>query len=95
MSKREEILEDKVHIAGGRFTENLSAPNGVASALEIEVLRDELLNMTIGYLASELVDVKKNYPKNDTMDVEMSTDLVVMRRKDFDELMLLDTEVNE
>lgn len=94
MSRKEELLNEKVFIAGGSFTQNVDAPNGVPHPLELEGLREEFFRMTSGYLYTELVDVEKTYPtKDETMDVKFKADFVVMRRKDFDELMLLDTDV--
>jgi len=93
MGRKEEILQDNVYVVGGKLKENLDAPNGVVYSMDIEAIRDEFFNFTSGYLASELVDVKKNYPEKDTMDIEFKTDFVVMRREHFDELIALDMEV--
>ena len=95
MSRKEEILSDKVYIVGGKLQEELQAPNGIVFPEEVEGLQKEFFNFSIEHLTSTLVDVKKEYPIKDTMKITVSADFVVMRREDFDELMTLDIEVEE
>jgi len=89
MSRKEEILEDKVYTVGGKLVENLDAPNGIVLPEEIEAYKKEFFRFIIGHLADEVVDVKKSYPKKDTMDITYSSEFIVMRKKDFNELINL------
>jgi len=87
MSKRkEEIIADHIHIVGGKVQENLKAPNGLVYPEDVETLQVNLLMNVVEHLASTLVDVKKTYPVKDTVDLKLTTDFVVMRRENFDEL---------
>lgn len=86
MTRKEELLADHVYIVGGKVQENVDAPNGLASPDDIEGLQSELLRFTTEHLTSTLVDVKKDYPVKDTVDLTLTTDFVVMRREHFDEL---------
>ena len=89
MSRKEEILNDNVYIVGGKLNKNVDAPNGIVNHTEVEALQEEFLNFSLQHLASTLINVKKEYPKKDTVDITVSTDLIIMRREDFDELMIL------
>lgn len=95
MSRKEEILQDNVYVVGGRVTQTVDAPNGIASSMEIEILRDEFFTTIVEHLATEVVEVHKTYPISNTMEVGFETDFIVMKRKDFEELLTLDIEVNE
>ena len=86
MSRKEELLQDHVYIVGGKVQENVDAPNGIVFKDEIESMQQELLTFTMEHLISTLIDVEKTYPKEDTMNIKLTTDFVVMRREDFDEL---------
>jgi hypothetical protein len=92
MSRREEILQDDVYLVGGKLKNNVDAPNGIVYPEEVDALRDEFFTFSIGHLSDEMVTVKKEYPKKDTVDVIFESDFIVMRRKDFDELIHLDNE---
>jgi hypothetical protein len=95
MNRKDEILQDNVYVVGGRVTQIVDAPNGIAFPMEIEILRDEFFTTIVEHLASEVVEVHKTYPVANTMEVGFNTDFIVMRRKDFEELLTLDIEVNE
>jgi hypothetical protein len=95
MNRKEVILQDNVYVVGGRVSQNIDAPNGVALPIEIEALKEEFFTTMVNHLASELVETEKKYPVANTMDVVFSADFIVMKRKDFEELLTLDIEVNE
>jgi len=88
MSRKEDLLADHVYIVGGKVQENLDAPNGIVFPADVEALQKDLLEVVVEHLASTLVDVKKEYPVKDTVDLSLTTDFVVMRREDFNELFL-------
>lgn len=86
MTRREELLLDHVYIVGGKFDQNVPAPNGIVDENIVEGIQTELLTNMMEHLGSTLIDVKKSYPSKDTVDLMISSDFVVMRRKEFDEL---------
>ena len=86
MSRREELLADHVYLVGGKVEENIDAPNGIVFPDDVEGVQRELFGFATEHLVSTLVDVKQAYPKKDTVDLTVSTDFVVMRREEFDEL---------
>jgi hypothetical protein len=89
MSRQKEILLEHAFIIGGKSQKVFDAVNGIIDNDFIDAFKKELLAEKIEYLASTLVDANKKYPNNDTMAIDFSTDFIVMRRKEFDELYSL------
>jgi len=92
MSRKEEILNDDVYFVGGKLTENIDAPNGVASVDDIESYRREFFNFITVHLVDELVKVEKTYPEDNKMDIKYSTEFVVLKKDKFQELINLKDE---
>ena len=95
MSRKGEILADHVYLVGGRKEEEVDAPNGMVYTDEVESLQQEFQNFLMEHLVSTLVDVKKDYPVKDTVNLKFSSDFVVMRREHFDELFREEFKMEE
>lgn len=92
MSRREEILTDDVHLVRGYIDRKLATLNGLITPKQEEEVKADFFNFSTNHLLDELVTITKEYPKDGMMDVQVSADFIVMKRKDFDELINLKNE---
>lgn len=67
----------------------INTNNGILNEEYLKYHKKALLKKSIGYLAEELVKHRQGFPKDDISDVELKTDFVVLKRKEYDKLMNL------
>lgn len=87
MTRREEILTDNVHIVRGYIKRLLESTNGLIDPKVEEDAKKEFFNFSTVHLVDELVQTTKDYPLGHAIPVKFSTDIIVMDRKYFAELL--------
>lgn len=87
MSRREEILTDDVHVVRGYIKRLLPTVNGLIAPKDLDMAKKEFLAFSTTHLADELLTVVQDYPTNEEVAVTLSSDMIVMDRKAFAELI--------
>lgn len=94
MTRKETILEDNVHIVRGYVKRLLPATNGLALPKYLEAAKKEYLNFSTTHLVDDLITVEQEYPVGGLLPVTLHSDMIVMNRAHFAELLdILETEV--
>lgn len=60
--------------------------SGVLNEDNLKYEKRKLLKDSITYLSEELVDSIQDYPENDLSKVELTTDFLVIKRRDFNHI---------
>jgi hypothetical protein len=89
MTKEEilNILEEDVFTVYKEEKEYIDTNNGVLNERYLKNRKKLLLKQAVEYLTDEVVTAKQQYPVNNVSEVDMSIDLVVMKRKDLDYIL--------
>lgn len=77
------ILEDNVMPLVATKIVTINTNNGVLNNKLLEKEKRKLLTENITYITDEVVRKKQGYPVNDLSDVELSTDLAILKYKDY------------
>ena len=86
------LLEEKVYTVFNTKQTSVNTLNGVLNDSMLQNRKAKLVNEGIIYLTEDLVNTRQEYPQNDISDVTLTTDFVVINRKDFDKIK---TYINE
>ncbi len=89
MSKKEKALDilEEAFIVHAEETHTINTKNGILNDEYLRYHKKQFLKKAVLYLAEEVVKEKQGFPENDFSDVILSTDFVVLKRKDFDKLI--------
>jgi predicted TIM-barrel enzyme len=88
MEEAKHILEDAL-LVYSEETHAINTNNGILNEEYLKYHKKQLLKKAISYLTEEVVKHKQSFPQNDLSDVVLTTDFVVLKRKDFDKLVKL------
>jgi hypothetical protein len=91
MADKEKILNimQNILVAYSKEKHTINTNNGILNEDYLNYHKRQLLKNAVSYMANDVVNVHQHYPHNDLSDVELTTDLVIFKRKDFDKLMNL------
>lgn len=88
MDNKEKALDilDEAFIVHAEETHAINTNNGILNDEYLRYHKKQFLKKAVSYLTEEVVKHKQGFPNNDLSDVTLSTDFVVLTRKDFDKL---------
>lgn len=80
------MLQNNVTVVYGVTNTPINTNNGVLNDRVLRQAKRNFLKNSVADLAEGLIKEKQNYPQNDISDVELTSDFIVMKRKDFDKV---------
>ncbi len=83
-----EILINKVHIVHGKDSRIITTKNGILDKLELDINKSLCIVDALDDL-NHLVKYKQDYPVDNKSIVHFETDMVVMKKEDYMELLKL------
>lgn len=89
MSRKEKALSilDEAFIVHAEETHAINTNNGILNDEYLRYHKKQFLKKAISYLTDEVVKHKQSFPTNDLSDVTLSTDFVVLTRKQYDKII--------
>jgi len=78
-----DILENNAHFVNQNEEHFINTNNGILNEDNITKAKQSLLANAIKYLSEEIVDSVQQYPEDDISQVDLSTDIVILKRTDF------------
>ena len=88
MSGIKEILENRVHKIQDKSHKRMMTKNGVLDKVDLQISKSFSIINALDDL-NHLVKYTQDYPVEDSSIVHFETDIVVMKREDYDELLKL------
>ena len=88
MNGIKEILENRVHKLHNKSHKRMMTKNGVLDKVDLQINKSFSIIDALDDL-NHLVKYNQDYPVEDSSIVHFETDIVVMKREDYDELLKL------
>ena len=88
MNGIKEILENRVHKLHNKSHKRMMTKNGVLDKVDLQINKSFSIIDALDDL-NHLVTYTQDYPVEDSSIVHFETDIVVMKREDYDELLKL------
>ena len=92
MSGIKEILENRVHKLHDKSHRRMMTKNGVLDKVDLQINKSFSIIDALDDL-NHLVKYNQDYPVEDSSIVHFETDIVVMKREDYDELLKLADDI--
>ncbi len=81
------MLEEDTFPVFYSYKTSINTNNGVLNKDFVKLNKQKTIKDAIKIYTNELVDVKQSYPEQDISDVQLTVDHVIIKRKDFDDLI--------
>lgn len=65
----------------------VNTKNGILNENQLMSKRDELIKESLNVMLDDFTDIKQSYPENNLSNVNISLDVVVLRRGDYEKLI--------
>jgi small nuclear ribonucleoprotein (snRNP)-like protein len=65
----------------------VNTKNGILNEKQLMSKRDELIKESLNVMLDDFTDIKQSYPENNLSNVNVSLDVVVLRREDYEKLI--------
>lgn len=89
MEEIKTILEKEVHILHNKRSVSLQTVNGIPDPIDLQIQKGLSIVDALTDSSTNLVRVKKGYPKDEVSVVEFNTDIVILDGQDYRELLRL------